>query len=54
MYCCVSVVTRFGMGHALGSWYGSFGVWVGGGIYGCWGFQKSVKDYIGEYGVFVI
>ena len=54
MYCCVSVVIRFGTGLVLGSWCGSSGVWVGRGFYGCWGFQKSVEDYAGEYGVFII
>jgi hypothetical protein len=29
--CCV---TCFGLGRVLGSWCGSSGVWVGGGIYG--------------------
>jgi len=25
-----------------------------GDIYAWWGFQKSVEDYVGEYGMFII
>jgi len=42
------------LGLVLGSWCGSSGARVGGGIYGWWGFQKSVEDYVGEYGMFFI
>jgi len=31
-----------------------WGVGRRGGIYGWWGFQKSVEDYVGEYGMFII